>query len=71
MTDTKTAAQLATESGIGKRTRTPRSYDDILRGAKALTLKERVELVKTITGLNNAEAGDLKALADEAAKLVG
>lgn len=53
------------------RTRTPKQYEDILRGAKLLTLKERVELVKTITGLNNAEAGDLKALADEAAKLVG
>ena len=54
-----------------KKTRTPRSYDDILRGALSLTLKERASLVAAVSKANQEEATLLKQQADEAAKLVG
>lgn len=53
-----------------KKTRTPRSYEDISRGASKLTIKEKGQLRNQLIEDIAVEAGKLQQLAENAAKLV-
>jgi hypothetical protein len=59
----------ATKEAVNIKTRTPRNYESILNGALALPLKERADLRNALNESIDKEKADLKAAADEAAKL--